>query len=268
MHNYKKPLILAGALMATATIAPVASADVVACNPDKIYFRTTQWLDPFSFNLQVAGQAAPLELVTVGTALTPSAIIQPPQGGVFWKNLEVAPGFKIKKVLVCTNAISPVDASKAISVSLSQALKGNSVPLNYQRQAASQTSCGVYTVTGSIDELGHPGTPVNPAASPTTLTIATPASPNSHITAIGLRLQAIGNSPLWTFVPDHQHAYRTGRGVGHNNTVALTSGPTEACDGSAAIDFSDLDDAADFVPALPTLPTASLLPLPKKGKKK
>jgi hypothetical protein len=244
-----------------------AGADVIACQPDKLFFRTTQWLNAFEFNVSDISGTTPVEPVFVGNNPTPSAISLPAQGGTLWKSLEVAPGFKIKKALICNNALTPDVLAKSLLVSLSQSLNGETVTLNYERMAANAPNCGVYTVTGVVNELSNT---VDPRKSPTILSVTTPGAPTANITAIGLRLQAIANSPLWTFVPYHQHAYLTGRGMGHNNTVALTSGPTNGCDVSTLVESSDLDDIADFPqPLQVAMPSSSAPQSPiKKGKLK
>jgi len=260
-------------MAATIAIAFTAnhSAQAADCQMNQLYFRTTQWLNPLDFTVSQTDElgnvvtSSPALPSTTSTSL-PAPVELPDAGGLLWKTLEVPPGFKIKKALVCTNYPNTSVPVPDISVNLKQTYPTAVVsPLGYERMSVKRPGCAVYSVTQAVDELNNPGQPVDPRKSPTTLIISTPRHPIGDITAIGLRLQTIPGSPLWTFVPDHQHAYLTGRGVGHNNTVALTSGPTDVCDIPASVEFSDLDDTADFMPAVPG--TTTITPS-KPGKKK
>lgn len=268
-----KPSLIAGAMFGALAFASAAGA-ATTCQPDTLYFRTTQWLNPLDFTVSVTDpsgtivSSAPVE-PALNAGNVPAPITLPTEGGLLWKSVEVTPGFKIKKVLVCSNYPNPTQPVPGIGVTLKQPFGSASIPaLAFERMSAKKPGCAVYTVTGTMDELGNPGLPIDPRISPTTLVVTTPQNPLGDITAIGLRLQANPNSPLWTFLPYHQHAYLTGRGQGHNNTVALTSGPADVCDIPASVEFSDLDDTADFVPTLPSASAGSILVPGKPGKKK
>ena len=237
-----------------------AAATALLCEPASLTFRTTQWLNPFDFNQSLTDDAGVVTVTPVTTTLGPDkapiAVVLPEAGGVISKTLQVAPGFNIKKVLICaqTHTIPslPVVAPIAhLTVTLSQTLPAPSVrTLEFDRMVPGTSPyCAVYRVD---NDLGSPAHSVDPTVSPTTLSIAVPAATGVDLSAIGLRLQAVSGSPLWNFVPYHQHAYLTGRGVGHNNTVALTSTPTNCLDEATLFD-DDSNDLVDFTPELPTV---------------
>jgi len=260
------------ALSATLTFGAVGSASAasVICEPTKLSFRTTEWLNPFDFFQGLADGTFGKAATTVVDGV-PVALPLPAAGGTLSQTLEVPPGFRIKKVLVCAQAAAALPLVTAIpdlQVRLSQNLPAPSSPrtLVFQRMALSAPSCAVYRV---VDDSGTIATSVDPRLSPTTLSILTPAGAAAEITGIGLRLQAVADSRLWTFVPYHQHLYRTGRGVGHNNTLAVTSGPSDECLDDATLFAADGDDVIDFTPDLPSTDATGFTPGGKgKGKGK
>ncbi len=265
--NLRRHSWLAIAIAATFTVSGAVSATSVStaynvdtCQSSKFVFRTTHWLNPFDLNVSITDAAGAVTFGAVKASLnpdkSPATVLLPVEGGVLSKNLEIEPGFKIKKVLVC--AKSPIPQSLPIAtplagltVGLRQSFPVSTVfPLTFEHMATSAPGCAVYRVAGNADELGSIGIPVDPRVSPTSLIISVPAGTQAEISGIGLRLQANPNSPLWSFVPAHQHAYLTGRGVGHNNTQALTSNPYDECVINPVVFSDDIDDTTDFVPDL------------------
>ncbi|NJD07904.1 MAG: hypothetical protein FIA97_15630 [Methylococcaceae bacterium] len=251
--------------LAVSTVLALGSAsNAVAtgllCEPASLTFRTTQWLNPFDFNQSLTDASGVVTVTPVATTLgsdkAPITVVLPESGGVISRTLQVAPGFDIKKVLICAQTHSvpslPIVAPVAnLTVTLSQTQPtASSRTLSFDRMVpAASPYCAVYRVD---DDLGSPAHAVDPSVSPTTLSITIPAATGADLSAIGLRLQAVAGSPLWNFVPYHQHAYRTGRGVGHNNTVALTSTPTNCLDEATVFD-DDTNDLVDFTPELPNV---------------
>jgi hypothetical protein len=205
-----------------------------------LYYRTTSWSSLLNFTPSPIGTN--ISTIYDPVSDIPTALHFEATGGSISKSLEVPPGFMIKKVLVCGTVPAP-----AFTVGLMQTSFDLSpapvIPFAFDHVSAQQPSCAVYMASG----------PVDPRVAPTVLRIGLPAVVGD-ITAVGLRLEADPDSPVFGFVGDHRHEYLTGRGRGHNNTTALTSGASSdssVCTVPPADSAStdDILDAYYLVPA-------------------
>jgi hypothetical protein len=143
-------------------------------------------------------------------------VVAGPTAGSLLKGLEAPPGFEIQEVVVCSTPL-PGNIPPVIGASINH-WDNSAVPL----PGTSGLPCSTYEIPSSPPLLN----PNNFTAGPATLAIQLPLDPTNtfpvvQVTGIGLVLAY--NTALWG-VPDHGHAYRTGRGRGHNNTLAVTEG--------------------------------------------
>lgn len=214
-----KRILLSVTAMGSVTLTGAAVADD-AC---EIRYRTTMWLNLSDFS---PGPDTTLSQLIDGTTGAPILEVMAPSGGSLTKTLEISSGFGIKKIILCSSPSSPLPVE---SMSLVQPFPTPAtIPLAFQYTSDKFPGCAVYAVNTGVGEWETPG--VMPRISPTTLMIAVGSVPSGTITGVGARLQADPDSPVWSFVGDHHHEYLTGRGRGHNNTVAETSGANEDCE--------------------------------------
>lgn len=247
-------VFLASTALASLSAGSGAALADSGCTLDKLYYRTTHWLSLQSFVPSRGGAVSP---VYDGTDDFPAALLL--NGGSLGGTLEVPIGFRIKKILVCgSQTPAPVFA-----VELLQPQNPNlpSLAFQFHHPLIQRPACGVYLASGS-DGWG-PGLSVDPRLSPTVLRIGPPPNQSGEITAVGLRLQADPESPVFGFVPYHRHEYLTGRGRGHNNTSAWTLAQSEACEAPPE-DSDELSDSY-YVPAPPAPVTGSAGGFPGNG---
>jgi len=143
----------------------------------------------------------------------------PAPDGTVEKGLQVPPGFLISGVRVCyqlSNAGSFI--SQITLAQLQDPLDPVLVPL--LNDPTHLTSPGP-TCADSAAPLSS--TPIDPSQGAVRLSLGVNFASNTDailIRAVGLHLVLDPNGPI-----EHTHIYLTGKGVGHNNTQAITSEP-------------------------------------------
>jgi len=135
------------------------------------------------------------------------------------KGLQVSPGFLISGVRVCYELSSETSFISNISLAqLQDPPATESVPLNDLKDL---TNKGPICVDSPAPPLTL--TPIDPSLGAVRLSFGVNFANNTDlivIRAVGLHLVLDPNGPI-----EHTHIYLTGKGVGHNNTEAITSEP-------------------------------------------
>lgn len=134
-------------------------------------------------------------------------------------SLAVPPGYLVGGVRVCYESSA---ASSFISqIRLAQVQDPPATALVLLDDGTDLTNPGPICVDSAA-----PAEPVNPTSGATLLSLRVnfgDIADRIVVRGVALHLEADPESPLMT----HSHQYLTGKGVGHNNTVAETSGPLE-----------------------------------------
>ena len=139
--------------------------------------------------------------------------------GTVEKGLQVSPGFLISGVRVCYQLLSENNFISNISLArLQDPPTGLTLFLD---DPADLKSTGPICVDSPVAPLTL--TPIDPSPGAVRLSLGVHFGNTTDrivLLAVGLHLVLDPNGPI-----EHTHIYLTGKGVGHNNTEAITSEP-------------------------------------------
>jgi hypothetical protein len=217
------------------------------------------WINHLDF---VPGDSAVQTATAPGGGLTIQTIPQIPlvYGGKVEKGLEVPPGYLVTGVRVCYTTVYSGSISEISITQLWDSTAAVTVPLHQLAVLTNPVFACADTTAAAL---------INQDNGPLRLTFGVSLPmPNDAVVlqGVGLYLRADANSlqeqirvlnekleNLTADFENHTHTYLTGIGVGHNNTQAVTTGPT--------IGVSPAPLPAPVPPPAPA-------PAPKPGKKK
>ncbi len=137
--------------------------------------------------------------------------------GTVEKGLQVSPGFLISGVRVCYE-LSADSTSFISNISLAQLQNPPATVSVLLDDQTDLTGIGPICVDSAA-----PSTPIDPSLGAVRLSLGVNFGNTTDrivIRAVGLHLVLDPNGPI-----EHTHIYLTGKGVGHNNTQAITSEP-------------------------------------------
>jgi hypothetical protein len=218
-----RSVLRAAALAGAFALAPAAGHADQLMWIDHLGFLAGDPSVNVSFNAVSSGVGGGL----TGLAIDSSTTGEDAEGGgnkVVETGLSVPPGYLVKGVRVCyeTRASSPDTPSFISQIRLAQVQDPPGTALVLLDDGTDLTALGpVCTDSAALAD------PIHPAAGALLLALRVNfASTDDRIVVRGvaLHLEPDPESLLLT----HTHEYLTGRGAGHNNTVAETSGAVEA----------------------------------------
>lgn len=210
------------------TYAPLAA-------PDFSQYSTVMWInhldfvpgDPSvttSFNAVNSGVGGGLSGLIINSTTTGETA----GGGgnkVVEQGLQVPPGYLVTGVRVCYELTNP--GSFISQIRIAQVQDPPAMALVQLDDGTDLVSQGPVCVDSAM-----PLNPIDPALGALRLNLRVNFGNTLDtivVRAVGLHLQADPNSPLfqgiqalWEVLENHSHMYLTGRGVGHNNTNAIT----------------------------------------------